>query len=252
MSDKESGFQSINKHPSNDYIPPRAMVVHAHPDDQEFSTAGTLARWSKAGCEVISVIITSGESGSNLVDKDERYKPELAMLREAEQLSANAILGISETIFLHYPDGILQPNLDLRRDLTRLIRKYKPVVMITGDPTVRFYGNEYMNHPDHRIAADVCCDAVFPSAGTRLIFPELLSEGYEPHNVSYVYMHGSEKNNLFIDISNTLELKIKALQQHKSQITKSDAKKTVMDWAIETGKLGGMKYAECYHVMVLI
>jgi len=251
MSEKESSSQPPNKIPSNDYTPPIAMVVHAHPDDQEFSTAGTLARWSRDGCQVISVIITSGESGSNLSDKDERYKPELAKLREAEQLSANAALGITETIFLHYPDGTLQPNLDLRRDLTRLIRKYKPVVVITGDPTVRFFGDEYMNHPDHRIAADVCCDAVFPSSGTRLIFPELLAEGYEPHDVSYVYMHGSEKNNLYIDISNTLESKIKALQQHKSQISESDAKQILTDWANETGKLSGMKYAECYHVMLL-
>ncbi len=252
MSENESGSQQPTKIPSNDYTPPIAMVVHAHPDDQEFSTAGTLARWAKDGCQVISVIITSGDSGSNLADKDGRYKPELAKLREAEQLSANAALGITETIFLHYPDGTLQPILDLRRDLTRLIRKFKPVVVITGDPTVRFFGDEYMNHPDHRVAADVCCDAVFPSAGTRLIFPELLSEGYEPHDVSYVYMHGSENNNLYIDISNTLEIKIKALQQHKSQISEADAKHTLTDWAIETGKLGGMKYAECYHVMVLI
>ena len=252
MADKISSSPSSGKIPSNAYIPPITMVVHAHPDDQEFSTAGTLARWSKAGCQVISVIITSGEAGSNLAGKDEQYKPELAKLREGEQLSANATLGITETIFLRYPDGILQPGLDLRRDLTRLIRKYKPAVVITGDPTVRFYGDEYMNHPDHRVAADVCCDAVFPSAGTRLIFPELLAEGYEPYNVSYVYLHGSEKNNLYIDISDTLDIKIKALQQHNSQISESDARQIATDWAIEAGILGGVKYAEGYHVMVLI
>jgi LmbE family N-acetylglucosaminyl deacetylase len=251
MPEKESSSPPIGKIPSNDFIPNIAMAVHAHPDDQEFSTAGTLARWSKAGCQVISVIITSGEAGSNLAGKDERYKPTLAKLRETEQLSANARLGISETEFLHFPDGILQPNLDLRRDLTRLIRKYKPMVVITGDPTVRFYGDEYMNHPDHRVAADVCCDAVFPSAGTRLIFPELLAEGYEPHDVNYVYMHGSEKNNLYVDITDFLDIKIKALQQHKSQISGSDAKRIATDWAIEAGKMGGYQWAEGYHVMVI-
>jgi LmbE family N-acetylglucosaminyl deacetylase len=251
MSDKETSSNPPRNFPSPDYIPPIAMSVHAHPDDQEFSTAGTLAGWSKAGTQVISVMITSGEAGSNLAGKDEKYKPELAKLREAEQLSANAVLGVAETIYLHYPDGTLQPSLILRRDLTRLIRKYKPVVVMTGDPTVRFYGDEYMNHPDHRVAADACCDAVFPSAGTRLIFPELLVEGFEPHDVSYVYMHGSEKNNLYIDISDTLELKIKALQQHSSQISESDARQTATDWAIESGKQGGFKYAEGYHVMVL-
>lgn len=251
MSDSETSSQLSRIIPSPDYVPPVAMAVHAHPDDQEFSTAGTLARWSKAGSQVISVIITSGEAGSNLPDKDERYKPELAKLREAEQLSANAVIGVAETIFLHYPDGNLQPSLDLRRDLTRLMRKYKPVTVMTGDPTVRFYGDEYMNHPDHRVAADVCCDAVFPSTGTRLIFPELLAEGFEPHDVSYVYLHGSEKNNLHVDISDYLEIKIKALQQHKSQISESDARQTSMEWAVESGKQGGFKYAEGYHVMVL-
>jgi LmbE family N-acetylglucosaminyl deacetylase len=251
MAAEKTDFPISKVIPSREYVPAGAMVVHAHPDDQEFSTAGTIARWSKAGCQVISVIITSGEAGSNFKDKDEKYKPELAKIRETEQNAANTILGIAETVFLHYPDGLLQPSLELRRELTRLIRNYKPEIVITGDPTVRFYGDEYMNHPDHRVAADVCCDAVFPSAGTRLIFPELLTEGCEPHDVSYLYMHGSEKNNLYIDISETLDLKIKALQQHKSQISESDAKQIATQWAIETGELGGVKYAESYHVMVL-
>ena len=120
MSDKETSSHLPRNFPSPDYIPPVAMIVHAHPDDQEFSTAGTLARWSTAGSQVISVMITSGEAGSNLAGKDERYKPELAKLREAEQVSANAVLGVAETIFLHYPDGTLQPSLDLRRDLDTL------------------------------------------------------------------------------------------------------------------------------------
>ncbi len=251
MSDKQTPPQPSSRLPAPEYVPPIAMVVHAHPDDQEFSTAGTLARWSKAGCQIISVMITSGESGSNSIDQDEHYKPELAKLREAEQTAANAVIGVAETIFLHYPDGTLQASLDLRRDLTRLIRKNKPVIVMTGDPTVRFYGDEYMNHPDHRVAADVCCDAVFPSAGTRLIFPELLAEGLEPHDVKYVYLHGSERNNLYIDITEFLELKIKALLQHKSQISESDARQTATDWAVESGQSCGFKYAEGYHVMVL-
>lgn len=247
----DTNTSSTSKIPSGDFTPPIAMVIHAHPDDQEFSTAGTLARWSKSGCQIISVILTSGESGSNLIGKDEFYKPELANLRESEQLAANTILGISDTVFLHYPDGTLEPSIGLRRVLTRCIRKYKPLAVITGDPTVRFYGDDYINHPDHRVAADACCDAVFPSAGSRLIFPELLSEGFEPHDVSYVYLHGSEKNNVFIDITDTLELKIKALQQHKSQITDQEAEQIVIDWAAETGKQCGLKYAESFHVMVI-
>src|SRR5512143_1131065 len=98
-----------------EYIPKSAMSIQAHPDDQEFTIAGTLARWARAGCEITSVILTSGDSGSNAVDKDGSYKPELARLREAEQLAANAILGVKNTVFLHYPDGELQPTLDARK-----------------------------------------------------------------------------------------------------------------------------------------
>jgi LmbE family N-acetylglucosaminyl deacetylase len=228
------------------------MSIHAHPDDQEFTVAGTLAKWARSGTEVISVIITSGDSGDNDPTKDETYKPILAALREDEQLAANQLIGVKETVFLRYPDGILQPTLELRRELTRLIRKYQPDVVVTGDPTVRFFGKGYMNHPDHRAAADVACDAVFPSAGTRLIFPELLKEGYLPHNVSYVYMHGSEKPDTWIDISETIEIKIKALQQHKSQVGGWDVDKGMREWAASDGKDHGLPYAEAYRVMVLV
>jgi LmbE family N-acetylglucosaminyl deacetylase len=231
--------------------PKVVMSIHAHPDDQEFSAAGTLAKWARSGSQVISVVITSGESGSNDPQKDESYKPVLARLREGEQLAANAILGIQETIYLHYPDGYLQPTLELRRDLTRLIRKYKPDVVVTGDPTVRFHGKTYMNHPDHRAAADVACDAVFPSAGSRPIFPELLAEGYMPHDVSYVYLHGSDKADEWVDIAETLDLKIRALQQHKSQLNGFDVDKEMRRWAAEDGKEAGLDYAESFRVMVL-
>src|SRR5690606_14878827 len=121
-----------------EYIPKSAMSIHAHPDDQEFSIGGTLAKWSKAGCEIISVTITSGDSGSNDVTKDGKYKPELANLRELEQKAANDVLGIKHSIFLRYPDGELQPILPLRKELTRLIRQYKPEVVITGNPEAWF------------------------------------------------------------------------------------------------------------------
>src|SRR4030065_610486 len=97
-----------------EYIPKSAMSIQAHPDDQEFSIAGTLAKWARAGCEITSVILTSGDAGSNAEDKDASYKPELARLREAEQLAANAVLGVKNTIFLHFPDGELQHTIELR------------------------------------------------------------------------------------------------------------------------------------------
>ena len=236
---------------NNGYIPQHAMSIYAHPDDQEFSIGGTLAKWAQAGCEVISVVITSGDSGSNDVAKDGGYKKELSELREKEQLAANAVLGVKETVFLRYPDGELEPSLALRKDLTRLIRQFKPDTVSTGNPEAWFYGDEYVNHPDHRAAAQAACEAVFPSAGTRLIFPDLLAAGYEPHDVRRLYVHGTEKPNTWVDITDTMELKIKALQQHASQIDPNEVGKWMTEWAEEDAKDKEMKYAESFRVMIL-
>jgi len=227
------------------------MSIHAHPDDQEFSIGGTLAKWAQAGCEIISVAITSGDSGSNDVTKDGSYKKELAALREQEQLAANAVLGIKETIFLRYPDGELEASIALRKDLTRLIRQFKPDTVSTGNPEGWFYGDEYLNHPDHRAAAQAACEAVFPSAGTRLIFTDLLAAGYEPHDVRRLYIHGTDKSNTWVDITGTMDIKIKALQQHASQVDPNEVGKWMTEWAAEEAGDKGMKYAESYKVMIL-
>jgi LmbE family N-acetylglucosaminyl deacetylase len=236
---------------NNDYIPKYAMSIYAHPDDQEFSIGGTLARWAQAGSEIISVIITSGDSGSNDPAKDGRHKKELAELREKEQLAANAVLGVKETIFLRYPDGELVPTIALRKDLTRLIRQFKPDAVLAGNPEAWFYGDEYLNHPDHRAAAQAACEAVFPSAGSRLMFTDLLSAGYEPHDVRRLYIHGTDKVNTWVDITDTLELKVKALQQHVSQVDPTEVEKWMREWAEEEAKGQEMKYAEAYKVMIL-
>src|SRR5512137_1410788 len=126
---------------SAEYLPQKAMSIHAHPDDQEFTVAGTLAKWAAAGCEVISVVITSGDAGSNDPAQDASFKPELARLREGEQNAANDLIGVKRTLYLHYPDGELEPTLALRRELTKLIRTHRPDVVVTGDPQAVFYGN---------------------------------------------------------------------------------------------------------------
>lgn len=235
----------------NEYIPKIAMTIQAHPDDQEFSVAGTLAKWARAGCEIISVVITSGDSGSNDPAKDGSYKQGLAELREKEQLAANAVLGIKETVFMRYPDGELEATIQLRKDLTRLIRQFKPDTVVTGNPEAWFYGNEYLNHPDHRAAARAGCEAVFPSAGSRLMFADLLAAGYEPHDVQRLYVHGTDKSDTWVDITDTLEVKIKALQQHASQINPDEVGKWMIEWAEEEAKDKDMKYAESYKVMIL-
>jgi LmbE family N-acetylglucosaminyl deacetylase len=235
-----------------EFIPRRAMSIHAHPDDQEFTVAGTLARWTGAGCSLVSVVITSGDAGSNAPEHGAEYKPELARLREAEQRAANAALGILETVFLGYPDGELEPTLALRKELTRLIRRFQPEAVVIGDPQGVFYGNGYINHPDHRAAAQAALYAVFPSAETRLIFTDLLAEGLEPHKVKRVYVHGSEKADTWVDIAGTLDLKIAALRKHASQLGDWDPEKMIREWAAEEGKDHGVEFAESYLVMRMI
>lgn len=234
-----------------EYVPKIAMSIHAHPDDQEFTVAGTLAKWAKLDCRIVSVIVTSGDAGSNDPAQDSSYKTMLAQLRESEQTNACAVLGVSETVFLRYPDGALEPTLKLRRDLTRLIRRHKPEAVVIGDPQTIFYGNGYINHPDHRAAAQAALYAVFPSSETRLIFTELLDEGLDPHKVGRLYVHGSEKSDTWVDIGETIDLKIAALKKHESQLGEWDPTEMIRKWASEEGKEQGMAFAEAYKVMRL-
>ena len=181
--------------------PARVLSIHAHPDDQEFTVGGTLAKWARLGSHVVTVCITSGGAGSNEHTPPDMTRDALVPIREEEQRQACRVLGISEVVFLGYEDGMLESTLALRRELTRVIRRHRPDAVVCGDPTVRYYGSMYMNHPDHRAASDAALDAVFPSAETRLIFPELLAEGLEPHKVGAVFIHGSDTPDTFIDIS---------------------------------------------------
>ena len=236
---------------STEYIPKRAMSIHAHPDDQDFTVAGTLAKWAQAGCDIVTVIITDGSAGSNDPEHGPDYKPTLARIRADEQRAANDILGIKETIFLGYPDGELVASIELRKELTRLIRRFQPDAVVIGDPTAVFYGKGYINHPDHRAAAEAAMYAVFPSAGSRPIFSDLLEEGLELHNVSRLYIHGVEKPDTWVDITDTLETKTKALKQHISQTDTHDVDDWMQSWAESEAKGQDMKYAEAYKVMVL-
>jgi LmbE family N-acetylglucosaminyl deacetylase len=227
------------------------MSIHAHPDDQEFTVGGTLAKWARAGCEIVTVCITSGGAGSNQHTPPDMTREALVSIREDEQREACRILGVKETIFLGHEDGMLEPSIAMRRELTRLVRRHRPDAVLTGDPTVRYYGSIYMNHPDHRAAADVALDAVFPSAGTRLIFPELLAEGLEPHEVRQVYIHGAERPDTYVDIAEVLDVKLAALRAHKSQMGEWDPAEMITQWAAEQGRRRKLKAAEAYRRMVL-
>jgi LmbE family N-acetylglucosaminyl deacetylase len=231
--------------------PARVLSIHAHPDDQEFTVGGTLAKWAAAGSIVITVCITSGGAGSNEYTPADMTREALVPIREEEQRNACRVLGISEVIFLGYEDGLLEPSLALRRDLTRIVRRHRPDAVICGDPTVRFYGQSYLNHPDHRAAADVTLDAVFPSAETRLIFPELLDEGLDPHKVSAVFIHGSDHPNTFIDISAVLDVKLAALKEHRTQMGKWDPTEMITAWAKQQGVRRKLAAAESFRLMRL-
>jgi LmbE family N-acetylglucosaminyl deacetylase len=231
--------------------PPHVMSIHAHPDDQEFTVAGTLAKWTRAGSQIVTVCITSGGAGSNASTPPDMTREKLVPLREEEQRRACGVLGIREVVFLGYQDGMLEPSLALRRDLTRLIRRYHPDVLVCGDPTVRFYGNRYLNHPDHRVAADVALDAAFPSAETRFIFPELLAEGLAPHKVKQVFLHGSERPDTFVDIADVLDMKLAALKEHRSQMGDWDPTEIITGWARQEGARRGLAAAEAFRLLRL-
>ena len=195
--------------------PDSAMVIVAHTDDAEFLVAGTVVLWTKGGTEVTYVVVTNGDKGS----EDPRMTGEqLAAVRQAEQRRAAASLGVKEVLFLGYEDSMLQPTLELRRDLARVIRAHRPHTVVTFDPTTRFITDNYPNHPDHRATGDAAVDAVFPAARDRLTFPELLDEGLEPHKVRELWLGASTSPNHWVDIEPALEQKIAALRHHESQL----------------------------------
>lgn len=228
--------------------PMRILCIMAHPDDSEFSIGGSVARWADQGAEVIYCLITNGAAGSNDPNQDLH---ELVRIREEEQRAAAAVLGVKDVLFMGYADGTLQPTIELRRDLTRIIRQLKPDRVVCGDPTAVFYADTYINHPDHRAAAEAAVYATFPSSETRPIFPELLAEGLEPHKVKQLYVFGASEVNHYEDISSTLERKIEALRCHKSQVDPGDGT-WVREWATEIGKPAELPAAEAFRVMRLV
>lgn len=230
-------------------VPESAMVVVAHPDDAEFTVAGTLARWIQGGCRVVYVLCTDGDVGT---DDPNLTRTELAAIRRQEQRDACRVLGVEDVVFLGNGDGMLQPTIELRRDLVRVIRKYKPEVVLCGDPTAIFYGDNYINHPDHRAAGQAALEAVFPAASMPLLFQELAAEGLDPHRVKQVYVWGTPDPNVWIDIAETLERKINALRQHKSQLGDWDPTEMITGWASERADGHDMAYAESFKRMILV
>ncbi len=199
----------------------RVMGVFAHPDDPEFFCGGTFARWAAEGAEIIFVMATSGDKGSA---DPEMTSEKLAAIREIEERNAATALGVKDVVFLRYPDGELQPNLDLRCDIVRQMRLYKPDTVVTCDPTVFWFGDRAINHPDHRAIAEATLDSVYPTARDRLNFIQLeRDEKLAPHKVKHLFICGTPTPTIKIDVTDYIETKINALREHKSQIADMEA-----------------------------
>jgi LmbE family N-acetylglucosaminyl deacetylase len=228
--------------------PLRILMIVAHPDDIEFGAAGSVARWTEHGATVTYCIVTNGAAGSN--DPTVNLK-ELVERRQNEQKEAGRLVGVEDVRFLGFADGMLEPTLELRRQLTRVIRQIRPDRVVIMDPTTILIENEgfdYINHPDHRATGEASLYAVFPSAETRPIFPELLDEGLEPHHVTELYISLSLAPNTAVDVTPYADRKIQSLLQHRSQLDESVVE-MVRAWDSESGKQVGVEYAEVFRVM---
>jgi LmbE family N-acetylglucosaminyl deacetylase len=231
---------------ASNYTPKRVMVIVAHPDDIEFSCAGTIARWVREGAEVCYVLVTSGDVGINDASIS---KEEATRIRETEQTAAAAVVGVHNVVYLREPDGMVEATMELRKKLVREIRKFKPDTVITGDPQVLWAGDGYINHPDHRAVALAAVDAIFPAAGQPALFSELREEGLDAHKPYKVYVQAWEKADTFVNISDTIHLKVAALREHKSQMKDWDPEPRVREWAGEVAKGKEMEYAEGFRVV---
>lgn len=212
----------------------RGLIVMAHPDDGEFSCGGTVAKWAAEGYDMWYCLVTDGQVG-DAGDK-EITSEALAAKRRIEAQNAADALGVQHpVIFLHYMDSRLEPTLDVRRDIARVIRQVRPDVVICQDPTVRWSGQGYINHPDHRAAGEATLAAIMPVASTRLAFPELAAEGLETHNVKEVYISGTQSADRWVNIEGYVEKKIAALRAHVSQLGDWDPQEGITQWAKEGG-----------------
>jgi LmbE family N-acetylglucosaminyl deacetylase len=224
----------------------RALVITAHPDDSEFGAGGTVAKLVRDGCEVTYCIATNGNKGSS----DRSMTPEqLAAIRAEEQRNAARVLGVARVEFLGYPDGEIEDTRDLRRDVSRQIRTWRPDLVIAQNPH-RTY-NLGASHRDHRITAGVVLDCVYPLARDHMAFPELMPE-FEPHKVRQVYLMQWENPHVVVDISDVMDLKMKALACHASQFKDFAAVEArVRDRSRALGKAKGYEYAEAFDRIVM-
>jgi LmbE family N-acetylglucosaminyl deacetylase len=227
----------------------RILVVAAHPDDVDFGLAGTVATWTDAGLEVVYCIVTDGDAGGH---DPAVSRADMAVLRRAEQLAAAKCVGVSDVRFLGYPDGRLEPSLDLRRDIARVIRQVRPDRVACQSPE-RNYLRLPTSHPDHRAAGSAALDAVYPDARNQFAFPELADEGLDPWIVPQVWISGGPQPNHFVDITGTFDRKVAALRAHESQTGHmTNLEEMLRGWLSRSAAMGGLadgRLAEAFQVL---
>ena len=229
--------------PGREEIGGRAMVVVAHADDAEWGCSGTVARWCAQGWEVVYVLCTDGSKGT---EDPEMTSQELVKIRQREQLDASKVLGLHQVVFLGYEDAMLQPSIELRRDIAREIRRYRPDILVSMSPLRDLNGDGYVGHPDHLACGEAALAAVFPSARDRLTFPELLEEGLEPHKVAEVWVMDQDNADQYVDVTDYMDTAVAALQAHASQVGEEDVAKHMRNCRSRTGRKVGFAYAEAF------
>jgi LmbE family N-acetylglucosaminyl deacetylase len=227
----------------------RALVVVSHPDDAEFLAAPTIAKLTSAGVRVDYVVTTDGAKGT----EDPEVTPEeLATTRMAEQRAAADILGVREIVHLGNPDGYLTPSLDLRRDITREIRRFRPDLVITQNPQRRLDHNPYIGHPDHLATGEATLASVYPAARDHLNFPELWrDEHLEPWKVRQVLLSGVEEPNLWIDVGDTFEVGLRSILAHVSQVDPDDVSERMRERARTLGEPQGIGMAQAFLSIII-
>jgi LmbE family N-acetylglucosaminyl deacetylase len=230
-------------------VPERVLAVVAHPDDIDYGSAGTIAGWTARGVEVAYCIATYGDAGGF----DDTPRERMPALRESEQRAAAAEIGVSDVTFLGYPDGQLAVTYELRRDISRQIRRIRPQLVLTSSP-VRNFQRAAASHPDHLAIAEAALCAVYPDARNPFAHPELLAEeGLEAWAVPEVWMTGGTEADHWVDITDTFELKLAALRAHASQTRHlgEGLEKMLRDWNGANAAAAGLplgRLAEAYQV----
>jgi LmbE family N-acetylglucosaminyl deacetylase len=223
----------------------RVLVIVAHPDDVEYGMAGTVARWVEEGKTVSYVLVTRGEAGN---EDPALTAEQAAELREREQRAAAAVVGVTDVRFLGWADDAVYYGPELRRVLAREIRRARPEVVATHQGTL-FWGGRIVNHADHRATTEATIDAIL-DASLRHVFPDLLSEGFEPwRGVKRLYLNGDPDSDVAVDVTSTLPKAIAALEAHASYVGDMDVAAFLSDQTAQNGGLWGIEHAELYRVV---